>query len=515
MHVITKIARAIAFSLLLGAPPNLKSAGVTTVTHGLNSDTDDWVLAMTENMSRYADLPGTNATCYLIYFEIITNTAIPSWRRIGGPSALATDSGEIFIKLDWRQLSGGNYSTADIGPVFAYFSFLQTNFIPELGGHALAELPLHFVGHSRGASLVSAMARFLGSYAGVWVDQLSFLDPRPILGDATVGVYENVLYADNYYQTVSLYRGFAVSGSYNRKLTYLGGGYLGFFDYHSDVHLWYHGTIDWRTPTDDYNAPLTSNERLNWWSSIERGGTNAGFYYSRIGRGNRFSTIEPAGVGLGRPIDGVNRRWDFGAGVSDNRISLPSRSGSWPNPITATLQNTSTLFCGESNAITFRYQWGESAGSNCLAEIFLDQDRNPLNGNEIAVAVAQVPGTGWSQVGTQSVSFRTILPGFSPRRFYPFVKMKDGVKMRFLYTTEVLDWRGGCTPPRLSISRLPGNRVLIDIRGGVGERVVLEESMTLPPSPSWKGVATNTPPTGAWSVTNTVMSTHFYRAVLR
>ena len=77
----------------------------------------------------------------------------------------------------------------------------------------LAELPIHLIGHSRGGSLVYALAGLLGE-KGVWVDQVTTLDPHPLiipgdLGNPDCGggpydsiplVYENILFADNYYQ---------------------------------------------------------------------------------------------------------------------------------------------------------------------------------------------------------------------------------------------------------------------------------------------------------------------------
>src|SRR2546430_2185758 len=63
-------------------------------------------------------------------------------------------------------------------------------------------------GFSRGGSLVSEIAKGLGQH-GVWVDELTYLDPHPVnggssnfgfnFGDPAMSAYDNVRFIDDYY----------------------------------------------------------------------------------------------------------------------------------------------------------------------------------------------------------------------------------------------------------------------------------------------------------------------------
>src|ERR1043166_3458029 len=120
-----------------------RGAGVTLVTHGFNGNVTDWVIPMVNALATNLHLPGTNSTCYEVSFTTNAQGAfIAVAARIGGVAPTASDSGEIFIKLDWSAYSSGSYSTTQIA-TWLTPALLDTNFIPELGGRALAELPLH------------------------------------------------------------------------------------------------------------------------------------------------------------------------------------------------------------------------------------------------------------------------------------------------------------------------------------------------------------------------------------
>ncbi len=143
------------------------------------------------------------------------------------------------------------------------------------------------------------------------MDHLSTLDPHPLNNDgffdiiysavdAPVRTYQNVLFHDNYWQDVALLvYGEPVSGAYVRQLYDVYGGYQNIGDSHyphSNVHLWYHGTVDVRNPANDTEAQITTTEFGTWYVPDEDYGNNAGFTFSLIGGGDRTSYDQPVAL---------------------------------------------------------------------------------------------------------------------------------------------------------------------------------------------------------------------------
>ena len=430
-----------AFVLALCSTGSVAAAGVTIITHGFNSNVTDWIIPMAGKVGGYPGFPGATYSCYEI--SITRNGSgqyVAAATFIAGTAPLLTDSGEIVVKLDWSTLSSfGGPSTTTIAQT-AVSALLATNLIPEMGGRPLAELPLHLIGHSRGGSVITEMARLLGA-EGIWVDQVTTLDPRPVsqFGDASVTSWVNVLFADNFWQTMGdgliVPNGQSVFGAYNRKLLNLSGGYS---SSHSDVHLWYHGTIDLATPTSDTQATITASERSAWWTSTEMAGAAAGFFYSLIGGGDRLSNLEPGGTGTGRIIDGFNKNWDLGGGVAANRTALPANAGLWPNAIRFALEEPTTIPAGESFGATLYHQAGASAAGNIELGIFLDADFNPYNGNEIEVNQQMLSRTGTSAVSFNTLNATVNAAAVPPGNYAVCTRLNDGVRTRYLYAPQLL-----------------------------------------------------------------------------
>jgi len=460
--------------LLLAVSLNVSyGAGVTIITHGLNSDADDWVLAMAQRLPLHPSFPGTNFSCFEV--TVAPNFTL-SANRIGGLSPFTTDSGEIIIKLDWGQLANNDFSTYQVATAVLP-ALLQTNFIPGLLAHALAEFPLHLVGHSRGGSLVCELSRLLGTN-GIWVDHLTTLDPHPLnndgfndaplytVVDASARTYENVLFHDNYFQIIDFFiYGESVRGAYVRQLTSLSGGYGGIGGAHSDVHLWYHATLDWRTPASDSVSSVTATERQAWWTAAERRGTNAGFYLGLIGGANRLSAAR----------DGFNQRWDLGAGTSNNREPLGAISTTWPNIVRLHLDGTNLTYYYQGPAATIMFGY--------------DPDSNPINANEQIFAQAPVPATGANNVLSNSIGIRIN----GPSRIFAHAVTAD--RGRFLYLPPM---------PRLNITRT--NAIVL---ARIGETIAMQTSTDLT---TWIPLATNTLTDTSWRIPIVPAGNRFYRA---
>jgi hypothetical protein len=520
--------------------PRARAAGVTIITHGFYSDANGWVAAMAGEITNYYRFPGTNFTIYKVTLTTDGSNYYYQWQRDNGSAPSTTDSGEIMVKLDWSQMAGGpsdavnpfndDTSTSNVAWIAAYV-VSQTNAIADLNGHALAEFPIHLIGHSRGGSLVNELSRQLGTN-GIWVDHLTTLDPHPLNNDgnsefgffptdaSASNTYENVLFRDNYWQNYPGgfldFNGESVLGAYDRHLTdqETSGGYSGASAHHSNVHLWYHGTIDGDTPANDSGASITDAERQTWWTSYEGRGVFAGFYHSLLGGGDRLSTDQPVGPGFGMVRDGYNQRWDFGAGVADNRTSLPTNNGNWPNLIKVNLTTTNVIAFGQDSAFKFYYQWGQPTTSNATVSFYLDDDFNPNDGNEQFLAQETVAGTTASQVNMGTLSLNLNATNATPGFHTLYAKITGGDRTRYLYAPETLKVFSSFEPPGLAITIEAGTGPRVDVAGVPGQSVVLQSSTNFQ---NWQPLATNWLGSNIWSYFDTQppVDRRFYRAILQ
>jgi hypothetical protein len=508
---------AAGFALWSGAIAH--GAGVTLITHGFSGNVTDWVIPMGDKIPQYQGFPGSNSTSYQI--SITRNGGVYSISQtfLDGVSPLSSDSGEIVIALDWSTLSGVLGSSTTLIASNAALALLSTNLIPDMAGRPLAEMPLHLVGHSRGASVIAELARILGAQ-GIWVDHITTLDPYPVglLGDPAMVNYANVLFADNYWQNTNAPNGQALTGAYNRHLTNLENGGYGTGSTHSDTHLWYHGTIDLNTPTGDNLATITSDERTAWWTTTEAAGTNAGFLYSLVAGGDRLSSLEPAGAGNGRIIDGFNKVWDLGAGVAanpaTNRTRLPADNGAWPNLIRLNLTGPSNVAIGEPIPLAFYHQYGATTSAVANVRFYLDLDSNPYNGTEAKVFQATIPGTGTTNVYFSTLSLALDPAVVSPGTYSVFGRISGGARTRFLYAPQKLVLGPSRQPPSLVSARVQADQFQFTVSGFPGQTVIIQASTNLE---QWVSIQTNTLTAIPLAFTDTESPLHpqrYYRVVL-
>ncbi len=528
MRILSSLCRTLArgAALLVGlwlSGTVQAAAGVTLITHGLNGNVTGWVTGMATNVPSHPGFRGTNFSVYDMTFVPAGGGAFNLMAtRTAGAHPTNASSGAIVVKLDWSELADGNsYDTYQVASAVTP-ALLNTNFISELGGHALAEFPLHFIGHSRGGSLFAEVSRRLGTN-GIWVDHLTTLDPHPLNDpefpfdgflydavDAPANTYVNVLFHDNYWQNInSLVRGKAVAGAYVRRLTNLDGGNS---SPHSDVHLWYHATMQLTTPASDTEASVQATQRTTWWNAYEQRGTNAGFIYSRIGGADRTSTDQPLGGGFPMIRDGYNQWWDLGAGVANNRTALPANNGAWPNVIRVNRLTTNAVAQGAEMPVRFYYQWAQPNTSLATISIHLDADLNPLNANETLLVEIPVPGSGASAVNLSATNLVLATTNVAPGNYMVLAKITGTGRSRHLYAPEAVEVIAPQQPPTLDIVQLNATQVRIGVNGAPGQTVVLQSSINLQ---AWLPLATNTLTTSRWDYTNTVsVGEQFYRGVL-
>jgi len=511
--------------LLIGSDRYVSATGVTIITHGYGGNVDGWVTGMADRIANYSRFPGTNFTTYKISVTKSGGSYYFVTTRTSGSAPTTSDSGQIIVKLDWSSLAGGLFpdSTYNVAAATS-LALQQANLIAELGGHALAEFPMHLVGHSRGGSLICELSRDLGTN-GVWVDHLTTLDPHPLNNDgfsdpiifavdAPARTYVNVLFHDNYWENIQAYPyGEAVAGAYVRQLYSLGGGY-GAGSEHSTVHLWYHGTIDWRNPASDTEAAIASAQRASWWVAYENQGLLAGFYYSLIGGGDRLSPNQPVGPGFPAIRDGYNQTWDLGAGTAANRTALPANGGNWPNLITFNRMETNAVVQGQALSVKFFYQWAQPTNSTGTMSFYLDDDFNPLNSNDHLLKQTAVPGTGGAYVSYVTVSLPLDAANATPGYHALYGKITAGGRTRYLYAPELVQVISSRQPPTLDIAKLNATQCRIGVNGVTGQTIILQSSTNFP---AWVPLATNTLAGSRWTITNNFPGypdQRFYRAVL-
>lgn len=463
---------ALVILTCLFASPLARADGVTFVIHGWNPTpgAPAWLAAM---QTAIADerLDGDQNFGAITIAGNPPVASYPSWDT----SLAVSTSGEIVVTVDWTAVANHQdfpgISTQQIAAV------LEDSILNgQSGQRPLAELPIHLIGHSRGGSVVCELARRLGE-KGLTVDHLTPLDPHPLtladqpnpynVIDAVAEVYDNVLFADGYYQLIAYPQGQVVGGAYNREWTSIPGGYHSnpppgdSFADHRNIYLMYHGTVDLNTPVTNGEATITTVERAVWWNANETSGTlsgaKTGFYYSRIdGQSDRLSSGAPV-TGGQSPEDGYHDAALLGG--SGARQALTWSGAVWPNVIVLDVLNGAALLTHGSydipigTSLDLKYT-GRDYDSASSVTLHFDIDRNPYNGNDLAALGERGETATAAGLFQSTVAWDT--SGAAPATGYVRATITDGSRTRYQYAAPLITLTGGgdtTAPTVTSISR--------------------------------------------------------------
>ncbi|QDS98032.1 hypothetical protein [Adhaeretor mobilis] len=343
----------------------LDAAGVTIITHGAQvvAGLPDWEVTLGQAILDRADGSATDRTTGSIFRHDQTTGR---WSALDNSVWTNSNSAaeHVVLLYDWSQESGAlNDGWAEAAADSLFASLVDDNdyLSGDLTGQSFYELGLetpaieegglldfHFIGHSRGTVVNSLVTERFDHYFSTMIDHVTTLDGHPASAmndqgyvstdpnnNSRIFTYNNVLFADNYYQQNGSYEpvffdfnGVRTNGAYNLRLptTVLenGGGGLE----HSDVHTWYYGTVT--EPFDSNYSGFNAAGRNNdgdvsfpdsWWGNSGVPARDAiGFHFSEIAGGSRAG-LEQFGSKIDAgSIETVNNgdfRFNFGV-FSDN-----------------------------------------------------------------------------------------------------------------------------------------------------------------------------------------------------
>jgi len=366
-------------------------AGVTLLAHGLNGNIDGWVAKAADAIVERAGGPSAASVYTMKLVKDGSNFRITRFAKDSGYADFReTSQSELIIRLDWNSATAITTPVQNVAKALADYLAEPHGDVP-----ALATLPLHLIGHSRGAALVSQLARHLGK-RNIIVDHLTMLDPIPVaglpswinnqFGDGSIDAWDNVVFGDTYWRDGGAeQKGSHIKGTYNGDLNNsVGEHYL--VSQHNAVTAYYVGTID-LTATTGGDHPIYSDWYGNTASKPARDQT--GFYFSRLAGGTRHPT------GLG-PL----------GGGSASRESTGQSGTQWPGAVEIKPRAGTSFNSGARFNVNLRA--GDRDGQ-ATANFFLDTDRNPFNGPGTQIATTTIQGA----VGDYIVAARAagVLPG--------------------------------------------------------------------------------------------------------
>ncbi len=238
-----------------------------------------------------------------------------AWQIVSGGPEESAPVVLIFRWLDDFEKSGPDWGFAE-GAADALHAALRDPAFVDAGGSPvpfpgdLESRLIHLVGHSRGACVNSELAERL-ALARIPVDHVTSLDPHPVngtldepffnfdWGDPVPAKWSNVAWADNYWRAdgggfdAFDFDGIPIPLALNTELDEDALECCAYGFSHSDVHLWYHGTIDTSPAPCDGEECITPAMRDAWWPD---GWTSVGYHWSVLGGGSAARPAQPEGA---------------------------------------------------------------------------------------------------------------------------------------------------------------------------------------------------------------------------
>jgi len=333
---------------MLVVSPAVAGSGVQTTTviaHGFSpSGKGSWVQATAAAVIARA---GGVGTVYRYQDEV------GAWTRVPG---IGNGSDQHIVAIfNWDADSAAPEEGPNLGYVQAagdalYAILRDADYAPGSSGPGdlVTGRASHFIGHSRGACTISEAILRLG-IAGIAVDQMTTLDPHPVngtldarfnfnWGDSVPQRWSNVTWADNYWRADGGglingldFDGMPLDNVFNVQLSESVLNCCAYSFAHSDVHLWYFGTIDLSTGASNGEETVTSQMRSSWWPE---GAGNVGFARSAIGGAARPAI--PAGIAPTPALAPVLHNGGFNGGTragwamhGGSGATVQSASGNW------------------------------------------------------------------------------------------------------------------------------------------------------------------------------------------
>ncbi len=362
----------------------------------------------------------------------------------------------LVINLDWSALASmegvvkgiltntGEESTTDVAEIFS--SFLNENF----SAIFTEDTNISMIGHSRGGSLIGALAEdFISDYRTT-VDNAVFLDPHPVSNDygyntsGTISVSSEIENVYNYYRNdggainnLNNPNGWQVSGggnTYNVQLNNANfdgdtiGGYddfikIGKYEYgsdqHSDVHLLFQGTIDKVDGFEDGKAAVSEAQADSWYSV------------------NAFDTdLNALGLSYDRNELGFNL-------LIDNITNV--------NPTTPQFVLTDGFIKNgdQTNDSTPQFDWSDSIDNNGISKYELILNNNTtghvypfdsINNYSILAVSTITDGSYTAKVQAYDDSAEKLASGWSDQISFTIDTVDPTIDLQFNQGSKVLSW---------------------------------------------------------------------------